>query len=275
MKIYYGDQKDSKNFESSSYLQVNSCGSTSTSDSEYLVVRSGRSDYHIFFVTEGEAEVYGEDGAVTRLSKGDFVLYPPRVPQKYKRLRGSKDCWIHFNGFQVLEILNDASLSFGISRTENCEEIKVLLTSLITEHSTKGEKTPGTEKGLLLTFFYALGRLTSGKSVSRQSSQIRRAVIYINENYEKNFSNALLANMCNLSLGRFEHIFKAEMGVSPSAYRQKLRIENAKSLLSSTALSASEISYLCGFSDSLYFSRIFKNKTGLSPIEYRRISTIR
>lgn len=273
MNIYYGDQKDSKNLESRSYLQLNSCGSTVTVDTEYLVIRSGRSDYHIFYVTEGEAEVYGEDGAAIRLFKGDFVLYPPRVPQKYKRLRGSRDYWVHFNGFQVPEILNDACLSVGTNRGTESSNIKSLFSELLTEHSIKKSETVNTEKGLLLTILYMLGGLTSEKGVFHGSSPIRAAILYINENYEKDFSNAFLANMCNLSLGRFEHLFKFEIGVSPNAYRQRLRIENAKSLLLSTSLSVSEISFLCGFTDQLYFSRIFKNKTGLSPTEYRRINT--
>ncbi len=272
MNVYYGDLKDSKNLESHSYLQLNSCGSTVTLDTEYLVIRSGRSDYHIFYVTEGEAEVYGEDGTAVRLFKGDFVLYPPRVPQKYKRLRGSKDCWIHFNGFQVPEILNDACLSVGTNRGTENSNIKSLFSELLTEYSIKRSETVNTEKGILLTILYMLGGLTSEKGIFHGSSPIRKAVLYINENYEKSFSNALLANLCNLSLGRFEHLFKLEMGVSPSAYRQRLRIENAKALLLSTALSVSEISFLCGFADSLYFSRFFKTKTGLSPIEYRRIN---
>ena len=273
MNVYYGDLKDSRNLESTSYLQLNSCGSTVTLDTEYLVVRSGRSDYHIFYVTEGEAEVYGEDGATVRLFKGDFVLYPPRVPQKYKRLRGSKDCWIHFNGFQVPEILNDAHLSAGTNRGAESSSIKSLFSELLTEYSIKRSEAVNTEKGLLLTILYTLGGLASEKGISHGSSPIRRAVMYINENYEKSFSNLTLANLCNLSLGRFEHLFKLETGVSPSAYRQRLRIENAKSLLLSTALSVSEISFICGYTDSLYFSRIFKNQTGLPPVEYRRINT--
>lgn len=272
MHIYYGDKRDWKNLKSSSYLQVNSCGSATTLDSEYLVVRSGRKDYHLFFVTEGEAEIYETDGRVTRLSKGDFVLYPPKVPQKYKRLRGSKDFWVHFNGFQVPEILNDAALCLGVSRAEACAEVNALFLSLITENSTHVSGRKGAEKVILLNILYTLGNICAHQDYRFQNSAVSSAISYINENYEKDFSNTFLANMCHLSLGRFEHIFRAEMGISPSAYRQSLRIDNAKNLLSSTELPISEVGILCGFSDSLYFSRIFRQKTGCSPTEYRRKS---
>ena len=104
---------------------------------------------------------------------------------------------------------------------------------------------------------------------------MQRALEYISVNYEKNFSNSELAKIGNLSVSRFEHLFKEETGISLGAYRQRLRIENAKNLLTSTDLTVSEISELVGFGDSLYFSRIFKSKTGLSPTEYRQISARR
>lgn len=268
MDIYYGDLKDSQNRESHSFLQINSCGSTVTENKEYTVIRSGRNDYHILYVTDGEVEVY-ENGSPSRLGRGDLILYPPKAPQKYKRLPSSKDCWVHFNGFQVPEILSDARLGIGISTASESTEAKALFTELITEHSLRKDKAVTSEKGLLLTLLYTLGRLAS-KSPSPQNETVRRAVAYINENPSGGFSNAELANICNLSLGRFEHIFKEETGISPKAYRQRLRIENAKFLLTSTRLTVLEISELNGFSDQLYFSRIFKKKTGVSPLEYRR-----
>ena len=272
MRIYNGDERDSKNFDSTSYLQLNSCGSSVTSDTEFLIVRSGRCDYHILYVTEGEAEVY--DGvSAYRLSAGDFMLYPPKAPQKYKRFPGSKDYWVHFNGFQVTEILNDASLPFGVNRAEESEEVRTVFRNLLSEYGIKNEKNVNNEKGLLLTLLYTLGGVASGKKAYGQNECIRNAVLYINEHYTKDFSNAFLAATCNLSLGRFEHIFKAETGISPSAYRQRLRVENARSLLTSSALSVGEISALCGFSDQLYFSRVFKTKVGLSPLEYRKAFT--
>ena len=269
MQIYYGDQRDSKNLESCAFLQINSCGSNTTLETEYLVIRSGRCDYHLLYVTEGEVEIFHADGTVSRLACGDFMLYPPHTSQKYKRLRGARDLWVHFNGFQVPQILREAMLPFGMGKAPAGTKTKALLLSLITAHSTESTE----EKGFLLTALYSLGNRLAGKPLFKQDDPIQQAVLYINENYEKEFSNTFLSNMCNLSHGRFEHLFKAEMGVSPSAYRQRLRIENASSLLSSTTLPVSDIAILCGFSDPLYFSRIFKRKVGCSPTEYRRNCT--
>ena len=60
------------------------------------------------------------------------------------------------------------------------------------------------------------------------------------------------------------------MGESIPNYVNKLRIEDAKGLLKSTSLSTTEIAYLVGYTDSNYFSALFKEKVGVSPREYRK-----
>ena len=49
----------------------------------------------------------------------------------------------------------------------------------------------------------------------------------------------------------------------------EVRLQNAKRLLRSTGMSITEIAYAVGFSDSNYFSSVFKKHTGMTPGEYR------
>jgi len=67
--------------------------------------------------------------------------------------------------------------------------------------------------------------------------------------------------------------FKTALGMTPHEYLEWLRIENAKKLLDpsgGTDMSVAEAGYLSGFYDPLYFSRIFRRHTGLSPSEWRK-----
>ena len=58
------------------------------------------------------------------------------------------------------------------------------------------------------------------------------------------------------------------MNIGFSKYLNQLRIKHAYDLISQNMTSVSEIAYNCGFSDSLYFSKVFKKITGISPTEY-------
>ncbi len=62
--------------------------------------------------------------------------------------------------------------------------------------------------------------------------------------------------------------FKKETGLSPIEYRNRLRIERARTLLSRDICSVSEAAKLLGFESVYYFSRVFKQHTGVAPSQY-------
>ena len=67
--------------------------------------------------------------------------------------------------------------------------------------------------------------------------------------------------------------FKNALGMTPHAYLEWLRIENAKKLLDPSQgadMHIAEAAYLSGFYDPLYFSRVFRQHTGVSPSEWRK-----
>jgi transcriptional regulator GlxA family with amidase domain len=64
-------------------------------------------------------------------------------------------------------------------------------------------------------------------------------------------------------------MFRLYTGVAPHKYFMELKIMRAKELLLATDKSIKEISFELGFQSIHYFSRIFKNKTGVSPSEFR------
>jgi AraC-like DNA-binding protein len=73
------------------------------------------------------------------------------------------------------------------------------------------------------------------------------------------------------SKDHFRRCFKEETGLTPLEHLTVLRINRAKKLLCSTPRQSVElIAESCGFSDTFYFSRVFKKSVGLSPSEYRK-----
>jgi len=92
---------------------------------------------------------------------------------------------------------------------------------------------------------------------------------YLREHYREELTLQMVASELHVSSIYLGRLFKAETGEFFSDYLNRLRLEEAKKQLVQTSLKASEIASLCGFSDSNYFFRKFKQKIGLSPTEYR------
>ena len=95
---------------------------------------------------------------------------------------------------------------------------------------------------------------------------------YIEKSYYNNITISNIAKDFHISRNYLYTLFKREYGVSPQDYLISYRIEMAKKLLKNTrdSLSINEIASSTGFDNPLYFSRIFRNRTGMSPSEYRK-----
>lgn len=65
-------------------------------------------------------------------------------------------------------------------------------------------------------------------------------------------------------------IFKKEAGISISAYLMQKRVEEAKNMLTRSSLPINTVSIYVGYSNFSYFTKMFRENTGFSPLEYRR-----
>ncbi len=95
---------------------------------------------------------------------------------------------------------------------------------------------------------------------------------YIDSNFAKDISINELAKEAFISHTSFINAFKKITGYSPKHYLLMCRLAEAKSLLSSTSLTISDIAFKIGFKDSNSFIRFFRQELGLTPGEYRKIN---
>jgi len=101
------------------------------------------------------------------------------------------------------------------------------------------------------------------------------AKYYISQNYfYSSFCIDNVAEYLNLSPKYLAQLFKKTENCSFSDYLNKVRIENAKSLLEKTHLRVYEVAEKVGFENSKYFFQVFKQMTGMSPREYYKNSVI-
>ena len=100
---------------------------------------------------------------------------------------------------------------------------------------------------------------------------IEKAKKFIQDEYRnEDMSLQLVASNVNVSSNHFSAIFRKETGETFIDYLTRVRMENAKELLTCTSMKTSEIGFEVGYRDPHYFSYIFKKTIGMSPKEYRR-----
>lgn len=121
-------------------------------------------------------------------------------------------------------------------------------------------------------FRQQLEKLAIREDFSRNKSIVLKANTYAKENYsDPQLSLESAAEYVGLSKNYFIRLYGRETGSSFWTYITKLRIEQAKLLLSSSQLSMIDICTQIGYDDVSYFSRKFKLETGLSPRKYRHL----
>lgn len=126
--------------------------------------------------------------------------------------------------------------------------------------------------GLDETLAHIDAALARRRELSSEAQRlVRQAMAYLHEHYAEPISREDLARRVGLSDDYLTSCFHKELGLTPIAYLNRYRVQQAKQLLAYTHKSITEIALDVGFSNSSYFSRIFRRETGMSPEAYRRL----
>lgn len=129
-------------------------------------------------------------------------------------------------------------------------------------------------KTLLKAFFI---KLFEAANISYEShatertklTPFRRSLEYIHSHFRENPSLSEVAEIAHYNPSHFSVVFRREMGETYSKYLNSLKLNYAKELLGYTDLKLEEICFECGFTSYANFLRIFKDKNGISPSEFK------
>lgn len=122
------------------------------------------------------------------------------------------------------------------------------------------------------TYIQELYAAIADAAVNRESAYsalVQNTIAYIKNNYSKNISLSDAAAAAEVSSSYLSLIFKQETGVNFSNYLTDYRMEMAKKMLVSTNKKIYEIAEDIGFSSPYYFSKVFREYTGMTCKEYK------
>ncbi len=230
--------------------------------------------YLIYFIKEGEAEVFFENGSSINISEGFFVNFP-NSHTTYRCKEGSAWSikWIMASGNAIGKYLTLLGITeenpyIPLHESHKTEQI-------FDEMYDFFDKNSLSDKIYCISIIHKLFSVLSYDiNASKQyNTYIYKAERLIEENFNKpEFNVTALSKMLSLHHNYFSLLFKKETGISPIKAITDYRLKNACKMLSFTDMLIKEIAIANGYSDELYFSRIFKKNFGISPEVYRKNS---
>ncbi len=231
-----------------------------------------RDHYLIHYITSGQG-VFSCGGKNYPLSAGDGFLVVPSHVVSY--IADENDpweyCWVGFNGSDAKRLMSQTGLlTLGpVFHYGEDSRLQELLMNICGASGSGPSAEAKMESGLLL--FLAELMEHYGVPAAEHTSgyeYVQKAIKFIDYNYSSNIDINDVAASAGISRSHLYRLFMQHISMPPNEYLMRYRISKSAELLEGNSLSVGEVAYSTGFSDQLYFSRVFKKYMGVPPSRY-------
>jgi AraC family transcriptional regulator, arabinose operon regulatory protein len=255
---------------------INCCGYIKIGDIDVSLKRT-RIDCYIIYLVNGTGH-YKIGQETIAANSGSIIIYTPSQDQDYyyKAHEKTELYWIHFTGAEAEKLLtrlgfiNDIIYQVGI-HTECIALFENIIHELQIHKPYFQDICISYLLQLLALFSRSLNFSHSGKELFKDK-YMENVIKAMNLEFQQEHQIEHYAEISNLSIFQFIRNFKKATGLAPAKYIERIRIAKAKELLCDSNLSVTEISYIIGYKDPFYFSKVFKRSTGLTPSVFRNNS---
>jgi AraC-like DNA-binding protein len=232
-------------------------------------------NYNLHIVLEGKGYLHTETKSY-ELTRGQGFLYGPGLRQNYQS--DSSDPWsirwVHFYGAHLEELLNGKGLDepwlFGLSRLAPIETLMEKLLELGRNYQVDDEHN------VAATLYELLTRLQTTATqlnvpANLSAEKLRTAANYVRAHSHEPVTLEEAAAVAGYSPHHFSRTFSAAFGMSFPDFLLEARLLHAKRLLSTTGLPVKTVALDVGFSQTSYFGRCFREREGMTPLEFRNL----
>lgn len=249
--------------------------------SELQVGRVALSQQHFFeesvgdkwaiflFPVKGEAQIRSA-GCTLRVVPGELAFLPEGV--SYRAIWDGAE--IEYRFFRIV------SRQYDTQNVERFAMQKLALPDRAAANDTVGEiyrLFSGGDRiarvhaiGLYYEFYAQVLPLLQKKEPEQYHPAVVRALSYLDSHFAEDFDMKTLAQEVFISESRLFHLFRKQLCVTPTQYRNEMRVIRASRALHLSDDPIETVAEQNGFHSTAYFRKTFKEITGLSPSEYRQ-----
>ncbi len=234
-------------------------------------------EYQINYITEGYG-IFENSYGTFRITPGTIMILFPGEWHRYRPLKttGWKEHYVGFAGHFVPKLLKPDFFKkenplIRVGFKNDLQDTFYRILEIVLNEKTGYQQIC---TGLCIAY---LGQIISsvknkefeGKDIEKK---IQRACFLLRETFNSEINVVELAEELNTGYSYFRRMFKKYTGISPLQYHLQLRLKRAENMLAMTDKSIKEIAFELGFQSLYYFSRLFKQKKGMSPTEMRNLT---
>ena len=257
-------------------LEVISCGAAYKHKKGFKFTQSAWPECWLYTFFETDYVSITRDG-MQKGHKYSFVLHEPFSKVWHSNTAdaasGFTDDWMYFKGDFADELIRKLNIPVNViiqTRLGNLssEIIRTIQHELAIDSEFREEK----QKALFTLLFVELARAAMEDTQTEHKKnvslyEVRDTML---NNYQHPWTIKELAALSGYSPSHFASLYKSNFQVSPMDDLIAYRLAQARFMLESNSFSINDIAQKCGFNSLYYFSRLFKMKNGMSPLQYKQ-----
>ena len=238
---------------------------------------NGRGDYQLLYIAAGCVH-FSFNGVDKIIPKGNMVLFRPGETQMYYLYASDKPetYWVHFTGSDVERLLNYCQIPWeeNVFFTGTSPDYQWLFRQMIQELQLQHTNYEDLLNINLRHILLIINRYLKEENAvgTEMLDEVERAIHYFNEHYNQPIIIEDYAKERAITANWFIQCFKRITKFTPMQYILSLRMTNARNLIDTTTYNMKQIAAAVGYDNSMYFSRVFKKHTGMTPTEYKHRS---
>lgn len=263
-----------------SVLHVTDIGYYPGAKHHYRERLEGINQYVFIYCVKGKGW-YQLGASYHQVEAGQFFILPAGEPHSYGAHPDEPWTiyWMHFKGSLASFYSQGLHLPHDITMTNDSrihDRIDLFEEIFYSIKAGYNRENLAYAHALLHHFLGSLRYISQFRKAGASAAPLsdadiaQNAIRYMKEHLEHHVTLADIAEYVGYSCAHFSMLFRKAIGHSPLSYFNLLKIQAACAMLDSTDIKINQVALKLGFSDTLYFSRLFHKIMGVSPRAYRQ-----